>query len=138
MLCGWLAEEINCIEKSMMENHDLFQPPNEKLSLNLSVAHLACLTRLFFEENLFNNARLTGIFKFIACHYSTKRQTDISTGSLSKEYYSTSQVTAAVVRGILLKMVARINRNFFPVLAVTGTIAAFCWRNSLTPGAICK
>jgi len=116
MLKGWLAEEIVMVRETIGQHATI----SEKLSLNLSVAHLACITRLFFEENLYNAAALTAIFKFIAGHYQTKRQTRISTGSLSKEYYSISQVTAAVVRDKLLKMVSRLNREYFPAMVVTG------------------
>jgi hypothetical protein len=54
------------------------------------------------------------VFKFFSRNFETKRQKSVSAGSLSKEYYSTSQVTAAVVRDMLQKMIARIDRNFFP------------------------
>ena len=115
MLAGWLDEELNAVKL------DVF--PAEKLSLNLSVAHLACLTRLFFEENIYNSQALTAIFKFIAGHFETKRQSHISTGGFSKEYYSVSQVTAAVIRDKLLRMVSRINREYFPAVVATGGAA---------------
>jgi len=116
MLKGWLVEEVALVKETMFSCNTV----TEKVSLNLSVAHLACFTRVFVEENIYNSPVLTPIFKFIAGHYQTKRQTCISTGSLSKEYYSISQVTAAVVRDKLLKMVARINREYFPVMAAGG------------------
>ena len=113
MFYEWLREEAAIVKKTSC----MATAGSEKLSLNLSVAHLACITRLFFEENIYNTPALTGVFKFIAGHYQTKRQTRISTGSLSKEYYSISQVTAAVVRDKLLKMVSRLNREYFPAMA---------------------
>ena len=115
MLSGWLEAEIAAAERQLKTEGCLVF---EKLFLNLSVAHLACLLRLFVEEHLLGEVSLTDLFKFSARHYRTKRQQVISAGSLSKEYYSTGQVTAAVVRGMLQKMVSRIDRNFFPVLAV--------------------
>ncbi len=96
---------------------------SEKMSLNVSVAHLACLIRLLFEENFFTTASLTDILKFISKHYRSKRQEYISQGSLSKEYYSINQVTAAMVRDLLHRMIASINKNHFPVwlaICVTG------------------
>lgn len=121
MLSGWLAEETINTEKILQHEANFIRA---KLPLNLSVAHLACFLKLFFEENLFKTSNLKDIFKFISCNFETKRQPVISAGSLSKEFYSTSQVTAAVVRDMLLKMVARINHNFFPVLAVIGAATA--------------
>jgi len=123
MLTGWVSEKIAATQQAILqEKLDAKTIPPYKLALNLSVAHLACLLKLFFEENLLNTSSLSDIFRFISRHYRTKRQEIISPGSLSKEFYSTSQVTAAVVRDMLLKMVARINHNFFPVLAAIGAI----------------
>jgi hypothetical protein len=87
----------------------------EKVPLHLSVAQLACWLKLFQEEGLFATENLSDIFRSAAQTYRTKRQDQISAHSLSKEYYAISQVTAAVTRDQLLKMVARINREFFPV-----------------------
>lgn len=129
MLSDWVTEQINAIEREMLP-----APAKaiikEKLFLNLSVAHLACMVKLFFEENLINSANLAEVFRFIAQNYRTKRQDTISPGSLSKEFYSTSQVTAAVVRDMLLKMVARINHNFFPVWVAAGAITVV-WSGTL-------
>jgi len=116
MLSGWLETEIAAVGVLLKAEGCLVF---EKLFLNLSVAHLGCFLKLFVEEHLLGDVSLTDLFKFCARHYRTKRQPVISAGSLSKEYYSTGQVTAAVVRGMLQKMVSRIDRNFFPVLAVS-------------------
>jgi hypothetical protein len=122
MVTGWLSEQIAITEKAISE----LNKSGKKLQLNLSVAQLACFIRLFFDENMLNTNNLSTIFRFFAQNYQTKRQQIISAGSLSKEFYSTTQVTAAVVREMLLKMVARINHNFFPVLvAASATIYAF-------------
>lgn len=107
MLVSWLSEQIAALPAS---------PAGiAKLSLDLSVAQLACLVRLCYEEGCFKETNLTAIFEQVASACTSKRQRAISPGSLSKEYYSISQVTAAVMRGKLLNMVARINKNFFPV-----------------------
>ncbi len=120
MLSGWITDEINYTrEKLRAENAVL----HEKLGLNVSVAQLAFLAKLLFQENLCLNPNLSAVFKFFSRNFEAKRQKLISAGSFSKEFYSTSQVTAAVVRDLLLKMVARINRDFFPVMAAA--VAAF-------------
>jgi hypothetical protein len=107
MLVSWLSEQIAALPGA--------PAAIQKLPLNFSVAQLACLVRLCYEEDFFKEPCLTTIFDFTASAYTSKRQSDISPGSLSKHYYSTDQVTAAVMRGKLLRMVARINKNFFPV-----------------------
>jgi hypothetical protein len=120
MICGWLREAIK-LEKAPVE-----AAPPVKLPLELSVSHLAFMTRLFVDEKLYGATPLTDIFKFLARNYTTKRQATISPGSLSKEFYSTDQQAAARVRGILQNMVARINRNYFPVTVVASAIT-FLW-----------
>lgn len=97
--------------------------PAGKINLDLSVAQLALILRLFFEENLLARNPLKHIFKTVSTTFRTKRQSQISSSSLSKEYYSIDQVTAAVVRNILQKMIIRINHTFFPVwVAAISTI----------------
>jgi len=126
MLSAFLNEEIQKINAlSSLVPYDR-QAPVTKLNLDLSVAHLALLIKLFFEENFLKNNTLTSVFKFVSRNYSTKRQLNISPASLSKEFYSVNQVTAAVVRDMLQKMIARINRTFFPVLAVISTAILCC------------
>ncbi|OOQ59988.1 hypothetical protein [Mucilaginibacter pedocola] len=110
MACGWLEEAVKLSCRPEL--------PAPKLPLNLSVAHLAYLARLFQEEGLLGNTPLNTIFKFLSANYTTKRQPAISPGSLSKEYYSTSQQSAARVRGLLQAMLARVNRAYFPVLVL--------------------
>ncbi|MXV16075.1 hypothetical protein [Hufsiella ginkgonis] len=96
----------------------LFQPvrdePGTKLALNFSVAQLALFVKLQADEGLFRACSVTQLLKFTVRNYRSKRQDDFSYRTLSKEYYGANQVTAAVVRDLLVRMVARIDRNFFP------------------------
>jgi hypothetical protein len=94
----------------------------EKLPLNISVAQLALIVRLFYESGHFAIANIKEILRFIALHYESKKQQHISTGSIHKEFYSVTQVTAAVVRDMLLKMVDIINKRYFPVIFVVCAI----------------
>jgi hypothetical protein len=126
MLSGWLQEQIILRDIEAKRDQELKTTCSfQKQSLELSVAQLACLIRLFTEENIFVSKNIKSIFQFFAAHYQTKRQAVISAGSLSKEFYSIDQHTAARVKDMLQKMVTRINRNFFPVAAVTGTAILF-------------
>jgi hypothetical protein len=119
MLKVWIQEEIISIQQTIK------QQDIQKLPLNLSVAQLACFLRIFNDEAIFGQSNLTELFKFIVSHYKTKRQSLISLGSLSKEFYSINQVTAAVTRDYLQKMIARINKSYFPVWAVVGVLLFF-------------
>ncbi|MET3982026.1 hypothetical protein ABIB62_004642 [Mucilaginibacter sp. UYP25] len=122
MLSEWIQEQITLSEIALKKDLETRAGcPIEKQSLDLSVAHLACLIKLFLEENIFVSQSTKRVFQFFAANYQTKRQTAISAGSLSKEFYSIDQHTAARVREMLQKMIARINRNFFPVMAVIST-----------------
>ncbi|QDW25219.1 hypothetical protein FFJ24_010515 [Pedobacter sp. KBS0701] len=113
MITDWLQEEILLTEKAVCNKDEVAVP---KIPLEMSVAHLSCLIRLLYEESVFATQNLQFIFKSVAGHYQSKRQSVISPGSLSKEFYSIDQHTAARVRDLLQRMVQRINRNFFPVV----------------------
>lgn len=123
MLSQWLSGEIAAAERLLEAEAGAC---HEKLPLNLSVAQLACLLRLFSGEDLLDSPSLTGIFKFVSGHCQTKRQLVVSAGSLTKEFYSVSQKTAAVVREMLQQMISRINRDFFPVLAAVSVLIGVC------------
>jgi hypothetical protein len=126
MLLIWVDEEIVALKLLSKENNKKMQLLNKhKLFNNVSVAHLACLIQLFYKENYFGDISLTDIFKFTSLHYRTKRQDNISKGSLSKEFYSINQITAARVKDQLQRMIIRINHDFFPVLVVATLIICF-------------
>jgi hypothetical protein len=119
MIGNWLMEEILITEKSLSKGIEVVAP---KIPLEMSVAHLSCLIRLLYEESVFATQNLQFIFKCFAGHYQSKRQAIISPGSLSKEFYSIDQHTAARVRDLLQRMVQRINRNFFPMAVAINAI----------------
>jgi len=123
MLRDWLMEEIALTEKSLCKASEVVVP---KIPLEMSVAHLSCLIRLLYEESVFATQNLQSIFKCFAGYFQSKRQAVISAGSLSKEFYSIDQHTAARVRDLLQRMVLRINRDFFPMaVAVNATILSY-------------
>ncbi|TBO42235.1 hypothetical protein [Pedobacter kyonggii] len=123
MIGNWLTEEILITEKSLCKGSEV---PVPKIPVEMSVAHLSCLIRLLYEESVFATQNLQFIFKCFAGHYQSKRQAVISPGSLSKEFYSIDQHTAARVRDLLQRMVQRINRNFFPMtVAINATVLSY-------------
>jgi hypothetical protein len=124
MLTEWLSGEL---EKEIQKTAEIRHAAAYlfKLRLELPVSHLAFLIRLLSKENIFGLFPLTEIFNFFSANFSTKRQETLSPGGLSKEYYSKNMVTAVEVRALLLKMIARINRDYFPAW-VAISIAIFC------------
>ncbi|OJW17975.1 hypothetical protein [Mucilaginibacter sp. 44-25] len=109
LLYGWLNEKNDLIKGGTI--------PMTKLHLNMSVAHLAFLIRLLKEEGVTTACTLTELLTQVSSCIRTKKQAAISEGSLSKEFYGTDQHTAARVRDLLHRMVANINRRFFPLVA---------------------
>lgn len=126
MMGAWLDERIRLIlllgENHPDPDHNNHTTHEDKLTLSLSVAYLACLIKLFYDEDVFGVQSLSSIFQFFSAHFNTKKQTAVSAKSLSKEFYSINLHTAAHIRDLLQKMIARINRNFFPVWVVISII----------------
>ena len=116
MVESWIQDEMLIFSPNVQPEaaHSKYDE-DDKLLVQFSVAQLALVIRLLYEEGCFGNASVTDVLKFTARHYRSKRQQQISPGSLSKEYYAIAQVTAAFVRGLFQDMIVRINKSYFPV-----------------------
>lgn len=122
MLSDWLKEVKESIDPGIQINEKRPIAYTRRLRLEFSVSHLACLLRLFAKESLFGATPLTEVFDFFSANFSTKRQDVVSVHGLSKEYYSKNQVTAAEIKAILMKMINRINLDYFPAVAAISAI----------------
>jgi hypothetical protein len=111
LLENWLNELIRQ-ENQQTDHNDGDQPG--KLELKLTVAQLALLIRLLYEEDVFAMKNIAALLRFFSGHFMSKKQERISYGSMNKLYYSGDQFTGYAVRELLLKMVAKINKMFFP------------------------
>jgi hypothetical protein len=107
----WLNEVIR--QEHFKANGDEREIP-DKLELKLTVAQIALLVRLLYEEGVFTMKNITAILKFFSTHFMSKKQESISYGSMNKLYYSGDQFTGYAVRELLLKMVSKVNKMFFP------------------------
>jgi hypothetical protein len=125
MLDKWFKEELSLTNEVLHQSILVPAQAIVKNPLNLSVAHLACLIRVLREIKLLPEEGMASVFRFVAAHFKTKQQEQISDKSLSKEFYSINQVTAAVVRGKLLEMAEWLNRSYFPVLVAAGAACLF-------------
>ena len=107
----WLDELIK--QETLKFENKLDGLP-EKLELQLTVPQLALLIRSLYEEGVFTMKSITSLLKFFTAHFMTKKQEQISYGSMSNMYYGGDQFSAYAVRELLLKMVSKINRMYFP------------------------
>ncbi|WP_179414593.1 hypothetical protein HDF19_00390 [Mucilaginibacter sp. E4BP6] len=85
------------------------------MELKLTIAQLALLLRLLYEEGIFVVISIASLLRFFSLHFMSKRQKQISYGSMNKLYYSGDQFTGYAVRELLLNMVNRLNKMFFPI-----------------------
>ena len=118
MMSHWLREELRQLQPAGSNC------AKAKMTLQTSVAHLACLLRICHEDEL-SGIPLSDIFRWVSAHLATKRQKNISTGSLNKQFYTVNQFTAARVRDRLLKLAERISLEYFPVVAATSITICF-------------
>jgi hypothetical protein len=107
---NWLNEYI----KQETFQFDFEVEQIDKLELKLTVAQMALLIRLLYDEGVFAMKNIAAILRFFSAHYMSKKQEHISYGSMNKLYYSGDQFAASAVRDLLLKMITRINKMFFP------------------------
>jgi hypothetical protein len=118
MLYEWTSEELLRIrQKAVQPQPDETAATGKKVVLNLPAAQLACLIKLFYKGNWCRDTTLTELFKFTAAHFESRMMDQLSWRSLSKEYYSINQTTAARVKDLLQQMIAQLNRLYFPVWA---------------------
>lgn len=87
----------------------------DKVLINLSVAQLGCILRLTYESGLFPNITVAELIRCVVLYCRTRKQLHISARSLSKEYYSVNQVTAATCRELLTQLIKRIDKMYFQV-----------------------
>lgn len=104
----WLQEEISYLKRKIKRrNEESPQPKNKKGLLKLSVAQLSLITRLFFESGLVEGSR-KDLLRFVANHYRTNNQEQISVDSLSSKYYQVETGTKKTVSQMMKKMLAAI------------------------------
>jgi hypothetical protein len=86
----------------------------EQIGLNFSVAQFALFIRLFQLAGCFRENNLAKIQRFFSAHFTTKKQAHISLKSFARYFYCADQSTAAVVRDVFKRMIAHIDKHYFP------------------------
>ena len=107
---NWLNEEIIYTESEMKSQADLplskiSSTDSPKISLNLSVAQLGLLIRVFIMDKTIMNANQMEVIRFFASHFKTYKTENISYGSLYGKYFTPAPSTIREVRNLLHRMV---------------------------------
>jgi hypothetical protein len=82
-----------------------------KLKIEISVAQLAYLIRIFTETKIIQNKNLTELLRFLARFVTTKRSETISYDSLRVKFYNVETGTKASVRNLLTSMIQYIDKD---------------------------
>jgi hypothetical protein len=112
----WISEEVAFHEKSLILNSGVpygngfpFAGNGTKFELNLSVQQIACLIWLFIECGVIKNGGKRDLSTFIAEHFCSKKQENISPESLRVKSYSFDESTREKVRLLILTMLKRVS-----------------------------
>ncbi|MGV8138551.1 MAG: hypothetical protein AB2L20_25395 [Mangrovibacterium sp.] len=115
-LCKWLSEEISFHEKSLMLNSGIpyragipSSANGCKFELNLSVQQIACLIWLFTDSGVIKNGGKKELSVFVAEHFCSKKQENISPESLRVKSYSFDESTREKVRQLILSMLKKVS-----------------------------
>ena len=115
-LCKWLSEEISFHEKSLMLNSGIpygmgfpFMGNGAKFELDLSVSQIACMMRLFTECRIIKNNGTRELTAFIAEHFRSKKQENISPESIRVKYYNIEESTREEIRQLISAMLRKVS-----------------------------
>ncbi len=107
-----LEAETQCLQ--LQESAVTYKGINDKIpkiQLDLSVKEIACIIKLMEETGMIKYEFKKDIFEWVVTHCSSKEQTEISYGSLYKNYRDIEPATKKSVKNILLKLLNIVNRN---------------------------
>jgi len=114
----WIRAEILFHEKNLQLLSGPFYPLNFpgmapdgiKLEVDLSVAQMACLLRLVTECGLVKGNSVRELFNFLAEHFRSKKQENISAESIRVKYYQIEESTRKEAHKILLRLLEKVSR----------------------------
>lgn len=118
-LNNYITEEINHLQRVhnltpglsavVSAKADLFS--SVKIQLEMSVAQIAYLIKLFIDARIIANKNLTELLRFISTFLISKKTEIISYDSLRAKYYNVEQSTKEAVKANLLRMLSLIDKN---------------------------
>ncbi len=115
LVSSYLNEEITYLERVSVSiatspQHDkLIQ--DFKLKVNLSVAQVAYVFRIFIENQLIQTKNQTELLKFLARVVTTKKAESVSFDSLRAKFYNVETGTKESVRDALSSLVRYVDKN---------------------------
>lgn len=112
---GYILEELEHLQRV----HNLIPGPHTpgglfstvKIHLEMSVAQVAYLIKLFIDARILVNKNLTELLRFISTFLISKKTEAISYDSLRAKYYNVEQTTKEAVKANLLRMLSLIDKN---------------------------
>jgi hypothetical protein len=113
----WIAEEMNFIEAKIRLSLIAITKGSEsalgdfKLTLDLSVAQLALLTKSFVETGVIQNKNISELIRFLSRFAITKKSGSVSQESLRIKYYNVETGTKESIRNMLHTAIGYINKN---------------------------
>ncbi len=113
-LGNWIKAEILFLEKSLQLFSNPFYPPGfqgtpsgYKVHLDLSVAQMACLLRLLVECNIVKSDSAMELFNFLAQHFQSKKQENISAESVRVQFYHVTESTREEIHKVVLRLLKK-------------------------------
>lgn len=117
LLVEWLLNELQYLERQVTTRFAVTDSPqtgsdaNFKLTVDLSVAQLAFVTRALVESGVIQNKNTTEMMSFLSKFINTKRSGRVSPESLRIKYYDVESATKDSVRSLLHNAIGYINRS---------------------------
>jgi len=105
----WETRKANQMPDEGEENTS--KPGKFKLRVDLSVAQLAFLIRVFVEVNIIQSPNVKLLVKYVSRIFQTKRSSNLGTGSIYGKYYNAEDSTRKTVKEMLLRMVKHIDKT---------------------------
>jgi HSP20 family molecular chaperone IbpA len=115
----WLKAEKEDLQELMDEQPEAEEAREmEKFLTGMSIAQLACFTRLMVDTGTFVTPQHNKLFEFFSRSFSTKQRQDISYETFRTKFYRVDPGTMNAVRDLLIKMINRSREEEF-ALATT-------------------
>lgn len=116
-LNNYIIEEIEHLQRvHQLTSTSGFQPldallSSVKIQLELSVAQIAYLIKVFIEVDVIVNRNVTELLRFLSRFLVSKKAETVSFDSLRAKYYNVEHGTQVAVKKLLLKMIDWVNKN---------------------------
>jgi hypothetical protein len=113
---NYIAEEVEYLERVSVLNSDVVDEKQGKtgtykVKLELSVAQLSYLIKIFVSTTIIQNTSVNELLRFFAKIVVTKKAEGVSYDSLRAKYYNVESTTRLAVREMLSSLIAFIDKD---------------------------